>query len=420
MESEKITISFNADTKTALDQAAAKENVSPSEVIERLLRNFLFKRSVIPPIVLTLSALVGLGAMVYYIMHFATSRAGLAVSYWLVPVFGSIGGAVGGVLRDNNKLVLADIHAPDKIILGVVGDICIGLGGACAVLFLFGNTLRITPGDAPSNVLLISISFLAGVVGKQLIELASNQLAEQAKKAGAKAGTVAAEKVAAEKSVETEKKIEETQIAPLALRVYREIVTRMNSEGKADEALPIIEDMLKYNPRDVYLYVEKGRALKRQNKTPEALATIEHALTIEPNDHRLLYNRACYKTILNMNRAEILADLKRVFESVPQYCEAARKDADLETIRGVPEFNDLILKTLDEALRNHRQESETALLRYSKACYLSRLNREGDGVVDLLKQAFASEPKFKEWALRDKERDLAFVSGREEFKKLLE
>ncbi len=90
--------------------------------------------------VLTLAALLGLGAMVYFIMHFTTDRVGLPIAYWLVPIFGAGGGTVGGVLRNDNKLVLCKIEFPNRILLGVIGDISAGLGGACAVVFLFGNT----------------------------------------------------------------------------------------------------------------------------------------------------------------------------------------------------------------------------------------------------------------------------------------
>src|SRR6267142_1223122 len=156
-------------------------------------------RSTIGPILLTLSALAGLGAIVYFIMHFTTGHAGLPITYWLVPVFGAGGGAVGGVLRNENRLVLSSIEPPNKILLGIIGDISLGLGGACGIVFLFGNTLRINQADPLANVLLISMSFIAGVFGKRLVEVAGEKFLKEAAAAGRAAGERAGAQAAEQK-----------------------------------------------------------------------------------------------------------------------------------------------------------------------------------------------------------------------------
>ena len=355
---------------------------------------------------LTIMALAGLGAMVYFIMHFATGRVGLPIAYWLVPVFGAIGGVIGGILRNDNTLILARIESPNKILLGVTGDISVGMGGACAIVFLFGNTLRINQEDPLSNVLLVSMSFIAGVVGKQLVELAGKRFLREAEEAG---------KVAGEKAAEQRVK---EDLTPVAMAAYEETVTRLNNEGKLGRALDLIERLLQYDSKNIYAYVEKARALKRLGKVQEALHTVEQALLIKPNDPRLLYNRACYKAILNMSTDEILADLKDVCKAVPQYCEHARTDPDLERIRELEEFQKLMLENLDEALRTRSEDApEIPLLLYSRACYRTRLSMSSDEILADLKKAFAGKPELKERV--HKEIDLAPLLKQEEFKKLL-
>jgi hypothetical protein len=159
-------------------------------------------------------------------------------AYWLVPVFGAAGGAIGGILRDDdkggddnkvpdageglasdngeppadnkrlglqnkkprsnsNKLVLCKMDR-HRIELGIVGDLCTGLGGACSVVFLLnGLLLRGIPksdsADSRSDIaLLMSVSFLAGVVGKNIIEYASRSLLKQVEQTAKEAGKKAA------------------------------------------------------------------------------------------------------------------------------------------------------------------------------------------------------------------------------------
>jgi len=284
-------------------------------------------------ILLTLSALFGLGAMVYFIMRFTTGSLNLPETYWLVPLFGAIGGAVGGVLRNENKLALSMIEVPDRIQLGVVGDICLGLGGACAVVFLFGNTLQIDPkDDARSKLLLISISFLAGVFGKRIVELAGQKLLKQAEE---KAKAVAQETVT-------------TEVAPPAAATYAFAATELIRTGESiPKALEMAELALRYDPKSIHALIEKARALKRLGKVEEALATIEEALRIRPDEPKSLYNRACYMSILKKNSAEILADLKKAFQSLPELREDARKDPDFESMRSLPEFKNLVGEVID-------------------------------------------------------------------------
>ena len=359
-------------------------------------------------ILLTLLALLGLGAIVYFIMHFATEAVGLPAVYWMVPLFGASGGAVGGILRNENNLTLCRMEIPNKVTLGVIGDICVGLGGACAVVFLFGSTLRIDPKDALSSVLLISMSFLAGAFGKDIVTLAGERLLKRAREearatAKEEAGVTAEEKVA----------------HPAAV-AYAYAATQMNNSRDNEQipqALKMAELALKYDPKSIHAYVEKGRALKLLGDVKGALGAIEEALRIRPDDARLRYNRACYMSLLKMDTDVILAELKRACGEAPQLCELARRDADLNGLRDTPRFRELMLDTLEGALRNRTDAPDTPILRYTKACYMSLLKMGTDAILAELKEAFAVQPKLREKAVADA--DLETVRNLPEFKELL-
>ena len=261
--------------------------------------------------------------MVYFIMHFSTGSLGLPMAYWLVPLFGAVGGAVGGVRRNDNKLALSAVEIPDRIRLGVVGDICVGLGGACAIVFLFGNTLQIDPAANPrSSVLLISVSFLAGVFGNKIIERAGQELLNKAK-------DVAQETAKAE-------------VAPLNAVIHAVAAGELIKSGEFHQALELAERALKIDPKNIRAHIVKGVALKRLGRVKEALATIEEALRIRPDETDCLYNRACYMSILKMNSTQILADLKKAFDFAPELRDYARKDQDFESMRDLPEFKSLL------------------------------------------------------------------------------
>jgi hypothetical protein len=283
------------------------------------------------PSVLTVMAVLGLGGMVYFIMRFCTrSDVGLPLVYWLVPVFGAVGEAVGGLLDDktghDKRLALCRMDHPDGIRLGVVGDVCIGLGGATAAVFLLGNVfLRGTATSTADIALMISVSFLAGVFGKDIVHLAGEKLLRQAEQ-------------------RAEQKATEVVAKPAAV-AWAVAARGLNAGGHPEEALRCVEKALQYDSENITAYVEKGRALKLMgnNHLPEALAAVEAGLRIAADDSTLLYNRTCYWSLLKMNPEQILADLGKVLRSQPQFRKTAEDDPDLDWAREkIPGVKELI------------------------------------------------------------------------------
>src|SRR6267142_2477616 len=104
-------------------------------------------------------------------MLFITRQLTVSGAYWLVPIFGALGGVVGGLLRSENAFELCSyeeckeklernggIVIPlkyGKIHLGTLGEVVIGMGGATGAVYLFGGTLRFDECDLKIYVLLV-------------------------------------------------------------------------------------------------------------------------------------------------------------------------------------------------------------------------------------------------------------------------
>ena len=255
-------------------------------------------------------------------MSFLTGTLEMSKAYWLVAVFGSLGGVIRSILHNENKLVLCSTENFAKIRLGFVGDMVLGLAGASAVIFLFGGTLRFDPNNPDSYVLLISVSLIAGVYARNVIETAGEKLLQQMRQTA---------------------KEETKQLQPAVAVAYTyEARETINKGMSLRKALQLTELALQHDANYVNAYIEKGRALKRLGEIDKALTAVEEVLRIEPDNAKALYNRACYKCLLRKSNGEILSDLRKAFESFPKLKEFAREDPDLQGIRKLPEFKRLV------------------------------------------------------------------------------
>ena len=216
---------------------------------------------------LTLLGIVVAAAVVASAMWFATHRLAIDGVYWLVPIFGALGGVVGGVIRCDNKLDLTFFETHSRVNLGCLGDVIVGLGGASALVFLFGGTLlRFDPKEAQSLVLIVSISFVAGAYGRKIVEVAGEKLLRKARE---EARQVAKEE--AKSLVGRSAAVANTYAARDAI----------NAGEPPEKVLEIIRMALQHDPTHANAWVEQGRAFRRLGRLNDALGSLEEALTPE-------------------------------------------------------------------------------------------------------------------------------------------
>jgi tetratricopeptide (TPR) repeat protein len=265
-------------------------------------------------------------ASVWGAMAFVTKRLGVPSGYWLVPIFGALGGVAGGILRSENKLELCAFENASNVRLGILGDLVMGLGGASALAFLFGGTLlKFNPDEAQSLVLLVSASLVGGAYGRKIIEIAGEKLIRKAR----------------EEARQVAKEEARTLVGRPAAIAYTHAAKEMTDSGEPEKALEILKTALQNDSGFAGAFVEQGRALKRLNRWQEALASVEKALKIDPEKAEALYNRACYGALLGRKADAIAPDLRKAFALRPKLRELADDDHDLDSVRNEPEIKNL-------------------------------------------------------------------------------
>lgn len=324
---------------------------------------------------LTLLGLVLVAASVWGAMRFLVWHLCVPAAYWLVPIFGALGGVVGGILRSDNKLELCSFEQASRIKLGVVGDVVVGLGGASALTFLFGGTnlLNFDVKNLQSLVLLVSASCVGGAYGRKIMEIAGEKLLRQAREesrqvakeesrqvvkeesrqvaeesrqvAKEEARQVAEEsrQVAKEEARQVAKEESRSLVNPTKAIAYTLTATNLINAGRDFEtALDILEKALDSDPKNAGAWVERGRALKKLGRIQEALEAVEQALKIDPKKVEALYNRACYNALLGGDIDSIVEDLKKSLELAPALRKIAKTDPDLEKVRNNKKIMDLL------------------------------------------------------------------------------
>jgi hypothetical protein len=130
------------------------------------------------PVVLTLLGFLMSGLLVWVTIAFLINDLHIDRPYVLVPIFGAVGGVVAAIRRQC-EFLFCSLETTPGIKMGALGDVLIGIGGATAIVFVFGTALHFQPEHSESVVLLISVSFLAGVFGRNIVQAAGEKLVRQ-------------------------------------------------------------------------------------------------------------------------------------------------------------------------------------------------------------------------------------------------
>ncbi len=129
------------------------------------------------PAPLTLMLALAIFFLTRELLDYITSTLNVPNYYCLVVIFGAIGGFVGSISA--NKGLVLSIYSPGKrpkLTLEVLEDVLIGMGGATVVAFVFDNVIQVVETSRHQMMLLLGVSFVAGVVGRNLVQIASDKL----------------------------------------------------------------------------------------------------------------------------------------------------------------------------------------------------------------------------------------------------
>lgn len=116
---------------------------------------------------------------------------------------------------------------------------------------------------------------------------------------------------------------------------------QFHKEGRLEEARRLYEESLRLDPGYVDALNNLGVILIRKRDYDAAQRNLEKAVRLKPKYAEPFYNLAC----LNAIRGELklaLAQLKKAVSLDPMVRDWARKDTDLENLKNLPEFKELI------------------------------------------------------------------------------
>lgn len=204
-----------------------------------------------------------------------------------------------------------------------------------------------------SLVLVASVAVVAGFLGQTLLY----RLAERVLSGFNLRLEDVEEQVAMErKAMEQERKAMEAKVA--LNRKIRDVdytITRASiavGEGHLEVGIQLLKPILSDSevPQS-FLARAHGviaNAKKKSGLLDEALNHVDEAHRLSPNDYRFLFNRACYRWMINDDAIdEVLRDLRQSIEKGLSL-DAIERDDDLATLRKHERFRELMVnKTKD-------------------------------------------------------------------------
>ncbi len=251
---------------------------------------------------------------------------------------GVLGGVVFGLrVCPEHKLRLP--RTGRRIELGIVGDAIVGAATSLAASGVASSTNLISLTGDPSNpalLKLVSFGIISGYAGIQLLSGISSRLVQDLQ--GVK------------ERVESVERREESLWKCSRADSLRE-------HGRYDEAEREFNEALRLDPDNDLAVIGLAKVFRWKGQRERAIQLLTELIDKNPNASRAIYNRACYKALLNQS-SEAIADLKRAIQIDPFYAPYAQKDPDFDSLRSDPEFLALVVAAAPLPGQQERPEQQ--------------------------------------------------------------
>jgi tetratricopeptide (TPR) repeat protein len=255
------------------------------------------------------------------------------------------GGVIGGFIAGQRDCSQHKILLPSgrKIELGIIGDALIGAATSLSVYgAAIASKLASIPEDNDTHLLLklIAVGIIAGFAGIPLLSGISDRLVRDVQGVKKRVESVERKEESLRKSIRGDSLLE---------------------QKRYEEAERIFNDALSLDPDNELAVIGLAKVFRWTGRIEQAILLLTEFINRKRDASRAIYNRACYKALLNQNR-EAISDLKRAIQLDPFYHQYAQKDPDFESIRSDPEFPGFTsapeapIKQLDQP-RERREET---------------------------------------------------------------
>ena len=142
-------------------------------------------------------------------------------------------------------------------------------------------------------------------------------------------------------------KEEAIEAAGTDYNVYIPIMNALGSLGRTDATRDVrlrltqtLENHLREVPEDARARILLGGMYSQEQRVDDAIRETNLAMTLRPNEATVLYNAAC--TFANLERrAEAIEALRKAWDAGYRDAEWTRRDPDLASLHGEPEFDRL-------------------------------------------------------------------------------
>lgn len=137
-------------------------------------------------------------------------------------------------------------------------------------------------------------------------------------------------------------------LSPEFYGAHSDLILSLDRQGEKEKVMGALHAACEMFPRYLSLHPDDARGhmhfaitLARTGRMEEAKIKAARAIELSPNDPLMFYNAACfYANIGDKQRA--LQSLKEAFAVGYEFYEWAKRDPDLETLRGDPEYIELM------------------------------------------------------------------------------
>jgi tetratricopeptide (TPR) repeat protein len=232
------------------------------------------------------------------------------------------GGIIGGLIAGQRDCSKHKIRLPitgNELELGILGDILIG-AGACLATFGIAvqSHLFVLPqtDDDYRFIKLIAVGIITGFAGIQLLSGISSRLVRDVE--------------------DVKESVKSLELREASMRQSRR-ADSLRENGRYDEAEREYREALRLDPDNDTAAIGLAKVLRWTSRTDQAIQLLTEFIGRKPTASRAIYNRACYKALLNRRR-EAIADLTRAIQLDPYYRQYAQKDQDLDNLQGELDF----------------------------------------------------------------------------------
>ena len=140
---------------------------------------------------------------------------------------------------------------------------------------------------------------------------------------------------------------ESIEAAGTDYNVYVPIMNALGALGKADAVrnvrlrlLQALENHLREVPEDARARILLGGMYAQEHRAEDAMRETNLAMVLRPNEATVLYNAAC--TFCNIGKpADAIDALRKAWEAGFRDADWTRRDPDLASLHGDPEFEKL-------------------------------------------------------------------------------